>query len=302
MKIVDPATVDVMTDDHPTGALGMRHLSKGRADTPDNFMMVLAENLGHFQMIQHRHNFDQFRFCIRGDMNMGPHRTLREGHLGYFPEGASYGPQDDPPGPLALVVQFGGASGYGYMNMEQYRAGRAALNKSGRFEGAVYIRELSDGCLKKTFSINAIWEEALGEKMLLPAPRYDEPIFMNPRAYRWIPVKGHAGVARKLLGIFSERETVAEMWSLQPGCAYEFAAGSAIRLLFVFGGRGKAGSTPLGPHFAIHLDPSERSVVAADEEITILSFILPLVTDEEWTKPQEDAVAPVPNESVAEAT
>jgi len=56
MKIVDPASVAVITDDHPTGALGMRHLSQGRAGTPDNFMMVLAENLGHFQMVKHRHN------------------------------------------------------------------------------------------------------------------------------------------------------------------------------------------------------------------------------------------------------
>ncbi|MFI4994806.1 MAG: hypothetical protein ACHQAQ_03360 [Hyphomicrobiales bacterium] len=301
MKIVDPATVGVVTDDHPTGALGMRHLSQGRAGTPDNFMMVLAENLGHFQMVQHRHNFDQFRFCIRGDMNMGPHRTLREGHLGYFPEGASYGPQDDPAGPLALVVQFGGASGYGYMNMEQYRAGRAALNKSGRFEGPVYIRELGDGRVKKTFSINAIWEAALGEKLLLPAPRYDEPIFMNPRAYRSVPVKGHAGVARKLLGLFSERETMAEMWSLRPGAKYAFAARSAIRLLFVLEGGGKAGPAPLGQHFAIHLDPSEMIEIAAESEMTLLSFTLPLITDEEWTMPQEGAVEPIPNESVAEA-
>jgi hypothetical protein len=301
MKIVDPATVAVVTDDHPTGALGMRHLAQGRAGTPDNFMMVLAENLGHFQMVKHRHNFDQFRFCVRGDMTMSSDRKLREGHLGYFPEGTSYGPQDDPPGPLALVVQFGGASGYGYMNMEQYRAGRAALSKTGRFEGPVYIRDLGDGRLKKTFSINAIWEEALGERMLLPAPRYDEPVFMNPRAYRDVQVRGHEGVARKLLGVFSERETRAEMWSLASGAAYDFAAGDAILLLFVLEGRGTAAGQPLGAHFGVHLDASESIKVVAAEAMTLLSFTLPLVRDANWAEPQEDAEEPVPNESVADA-
>ena len=301
MKIVDPSTAALVTDDHPTGALGLRHLSQGRAGTADNFMMVLAENLGHFEMVRHRHNFDQFRFCIRGDMKMGPHRTLREGHLGYFPEGTPYGPQDDPQGQLALVVQFGGASGYGYMNMEQYRAGRASLSKSGRFEGPVYIRELGGGRLKKTFSINAIWEEAIGKKMLLPAPRYDEPIFMNPRAYRWVPLEGFETVFRKQLGVFSERETMAEMWSLRQGATHAFGADLAIRLLFVLEGQGKTHNAQLKAHFAVHLDPNEAIDITADCEMTLLSFTLPIVVDGTWTKPGEAAEEPVADESVTES-
>jgi hypothetical protein len=52
-------------------------------------------------------------------MNLGEQSILHESEIGYFPEGQTYGPQDDPLGDakpgerLQLVLQFGGASGLG---------------------------------------------------------------------------------------------------------------------------------------------------------------------------------------------
>lgn len=300
MKVVNPDTLRVFDDDHPTGALRQRYLLQGEDGSPENFMFSIADNVKRFQMVRHRHNFDQFRFTLSGDMSMGPHRTLREGCLGYFPEGSSYGPQDDPAGPTALVLQFGGASGYGYMSMEQYRAGRETLNKTGRFEGPVYIRPLPDGRTKKTFSINAIWEESLGAKLLIPAPRYDQPVFIDPRAFRWVPTKGAPGVFRKHLGTFSEREVMAEEWLVKEGAHLDLGTGSARRLLLVLDGRGTVGDEPLGRHFGIQIDPGEHARVVAREDLTLLSFYLPPV-GVEWTRPELESFEPVPGEAVAEA-
>ena len=297
MKVVDPATLKLFTDDHPTGALGQRYLFVGEDHTPENFMFSLAENRGRFQMVRHRHSFEQFRFAIAGDLNMGNGRSLREGCLGYFPEGAPYGPQDDQAGPVTLVLQFGGASGYGYMSPEQYRAGRAELKKVGHFEGPVFVRKLADGSVKKTFSINAIWEEALGSKMLLPAPRYDQPIFIDPKAFRWVPVKDAPGVQHKSLGSFSEREVKAELWQLDPGAKLKLASEDARRLMLVLEGQGKAAADRLGTHFGIQIDPGETATISADSKLTLLSFYLPPVS-REWTEPQLPSFEPVPGESV----
>ena len=294
MKVANIKDTEIVTDDHPTGALGFHYLLQGETGSPENFIMLVAENLGRFDMVRHRHNFDQFRFCISGDMEMGGGRRLKEGHLGYFPEGAPYGPQADDSGRIAMVIQFGGASGYGYMSPRQYRDGRESLSRTGSFEGPVYIRE-KDG--KKTFSINAIWEETMGAKMLIPAPRYDAPIFMNPEAYRWVPVMGRSGVLRKTLGTFSEREVKAEIWSLRSAASYEFIAGDATRLLFALEGHGKAGAQALETHGAVQLDPGESTEIHGEPELTLLSFTFPPV-NQDWLEAGLPSFEPVPGESV----
>jgi hypothetical protein len=299
MEVVDPDRLELFTDDHPTGALAQRYLLLGQDGTRENFMLSLAETVKRFAMVRHRHNFDQFRFALAGDMSMGPDRALREGHLGYFPEGTSYGPQDDEAGPKALVLQFGGASGYGYMSPGQYRAGRAALRQKGRFEGPVFIRELGGGQVKKTFSINAIWEEALGAKLLIPAPRYDKPVFINPEAFRFVPVAGARGVFRKALGTFSEREVAAEMWLMRAGTRFGLSGPAGIRLIFVLSGDGKAGAQPLGRHFALRAEPGETVPLEAESELKLLSFVLTPVA-EDWAEPELPSFEPVPGEAVPE--
>jgi hypothetical protein len=297
MQVVDPAMLKLYTDDHPTGVLAQRYLFVGDDNTPENFMFSIAENRGRFQMVRHRHSFDQFRFSIKGDLEMGNGRKLRENCLGYFPEGTPYGPQDDQAGPVTVVLQFGGSSGCGYLSPEQYRAGRAALNKVGRFEGPVFIREMADGTVRRTFSINAIWEEALGARMLLPAPRYDQPIFIDPAAFRWIPVKGAPGAWHKPLGTFSEREVRAEVWKIEAGATLEIASGEARRLMLVLDGAGRAAAQPLKQHFGIRVEPGEQAAIAAEVELTLLSFHMPPVNSG-WIQPSLPSFEPVPGESV----
>jgi len=41
---------------------------------------------------RHRHNFDQFRYVVSGEMNIAKGVDLHEGECAYFPEGTHYGP------------------------------------------------------------------------------------------------------------------------------------------------------------------------------------------------------------------
>jgi len=296
MDVVDANKLPIYDDDHPTKALRQRYLFEGTDNTRENYMFSIAETIGHFTMPRHRHNFDQFRFSLSGGMSIDPDRRLKEGQLAYFPEGSAYGPQDDQAGPIALVLQFGGASGYGYMSMGQYRAGRESLRGKGRFDGAVFIRDEGQPTQRKKFSINAIWEESLGEPMRIPTSRYDRPFFMNPAAYRWVPQKAK-GTYRKALGTFSERETVAEMWRIDAGATLSIPAEDSIRLMLVLDGEGTAGGEKIGKEFGIRLNPGESGDISAERELAILGFRLPTLT-EGWSEPEEPSFEPVPDESV----
>ncbi|MDR6575873.1 hypothetical protein [Pseudomonas extremaustralis] len=297
MKVVNPANLPVFADDHPTGALKQRYLFLGPDGSPENFMFSIAETTDRFAMVRHRHNFDQFRFALKGDMSMGGKRALREGHLGYFPEGTAYGPQDDQAGPVALVLQFGGASGYGYMSPDQYRRGRAELQEVGHFEGPVFVPNPEATGMRKAFSINAIWKQAMNAPLLIPAPRYDQSIFMNPKACRWIP-QAAPGVFRKALGTFSDREVCAEMWQVDVDSELQLSAGKARRLLFVLNGEGSANNEALGQWFGIQIDAGESATIKGGKsQLTLLSFVIPPVV-QQASAPQISSFEPVPGEAV----
>src|SRR5438105_3451298 len=119
MKVV-PFDADAFSMDHPMGTVSFNYLLMGKDERPtENFRYILGRQEGDFHMPRHRHNFEQIRLPLTGDMNLGEQGILHEGEIGYFPEGGTYGPQDDPLGAaqpgerLQLVLQFGaiGVSG-----------------------------------------------------------------------------------------------------------------------------------------------------------------------------------------------
>jgi len=78
MPVVDPDTLKLYTDDHPTGALAQRYLFVGDDLTPENFMFSIAETCGRFQMVRHRHSFEQFRFAFANAVSEEEAKELYE--------------------------------------------------------------------------------------------------------------------------------------------------------------------------------------------------------------------------------
>jgi hypothetical protein len=280
MKVVASQALD-WRKDHPTGSLAFKYLLTGDDRAADNFVLILARQDAHFSTERHRHNFDQFRFAIRGDMNVGQGIKLREGQLGYFTEGAPYGPQDDPldeaaPGErLHLTLQFGGATGHGYLGPDRLRACRDELRKHGEFVDVLYHRH--DG--KTLGGLDAVWQHAFRRKLEYPKPRYSEPIIIDPNSFRWKPGRDAAGVQRKHLGTFTEREIWAEIVRLRPGARWTPAGGDARQLLFVLSGSGTAGSARLTPHSSVQVDPGERIEIGSDDTMELLIFGLPPIAE-----------------------
>jgi hypothetical protein len=75
--------------DHPTGTVVFQYCLEGDPMSPENFMLVLGRQDGDFYMPRHRHNFEQIRLPLVGDMNIGEGLKLKKGQVGYFPGRAS---------------------------------------------------------------------------------------------------------------------------------------------------------------------------------------------------------------------
>ena len=257
--------------DHPSGAVVFQYCLEGDPGSPDNFMLVLGRQDHDFHMPRHRHNFEQIRLPLEGDMNIGEGPRLRQGQVGYFPEGLPYGPQDDPGQRLQLVLQFGGASGCGFMSMDQRLQARDELARTGRFEGPNYRHPSG----KLEWGLNVIWRHVFGERLKYPTPCYTQVVIADPERFNWIPVA--PDVARKFLGSFSEREAWVEMVRLKPGAHWSSVRSDARRLLFVVEGAGHCGPGGYGRYDAIQVEAGEALDIVAGGETRLFVMGLPPV-------------------------
>ena len=82
-----------------------------------------------------------------------------------------------------MVLQFGGASGNGYLSVEGREAANAALNKKGEFKKGKFIYRDENGVQQEVDGSAACFEEATGRKLEFAPPRYDDVVIMDPSAY-----------------------------------------------------------------------------------------------------------------------
>ena len=259
---------------HRSGGLIFRNLFKGTPGTPENFRLVISRHEGVYTSPRHRHNFDQVRFCLTGSLNVAPRVDLAEGEVGYFPEGAYYGPQvDSNPGRLSLTLQCGGASGQGFLSSEELRRGFEELSTRGRFEDGIYHHGDSR---RKQDSFEAIWEHVNGRRLEYPEPRYTGPILVKPENFTWLRIA--EGVERRLLGVFTERGTRLEFLRIGAGATFKLGEPDAFQLILTAEGEGRCGAEPLRHHSAIRIEAGESAeVTGGDEALALFVITLPLI-------------------------
>jgi hypothetical protein len=237
---------------------------------------------GDFNSPRHRHNFEQIRYQLEGVLDYGRDGKLVAGMVGYFPEAVHYGPQSQDPDIACktIVLQFGGASGSGYLQPREVKAGMEELREFGEFkDGVFHRRDGAPGILRGKSNMDAyqaIWEHVHGRAMVYPKGRYDAPIMMEAASFAWAPVKGAGGVSEKLFGVFTERRTEARLVKLAPGAHCE-VAGRSVYL--VLSGAGTVGGEPLKKFTTVFLDTGERGTLEARETTELLHYGLPDLSD-----------------------
>jgi hypothetical protein len=257
---------------HRGGTFHYRHLLEGKAGERGSFHLGIGQQDGDFVSPRHRHNFDQFRFQLEGTSNFDRNGKMEAGTLGFFPEGAAYGPQSSEGRSVTAVLQFGGASGNGYLSPQEVAAGTEELKKFGTFEAGVFRRNDDSEGRRSSDAYQAIWEYVHGRRMDYPKPRYRDPIMLDPQNYAWRPLSGMSGVSEKPLGTFTERQCGAALLKLARGAIYRAGERSVY---LVLSGTGIAYDGPYRPLTALHLDEGETADLVARDESVVLRLVLP---------------------------
>jgi hypothetical protein len=254
------------------GTFHYRNLMEGTPGTIDNFQLSMGRNDKDFVSPRHRHNFEQFRFQLEGDLNFARDGVMKPGMVGYFPEGTYYGPQTSEGEATTFVLQFGGSSGQGYLSRQEVNQGMAELRKSGTFEAGVYRRNEGEPGKRNTDGFQAIWEHVNGRPLQFPKARYDKPVMMDQAGYEWVAVADQPGVHEKLLGVFTERRSESSVIRLDAGA---MLTGQGRGIYLAYKGAGKVDGQPLRPLTTVFLECGERATFKAEQETEMIHFGLP---------------------------
>lgn len=280
MKIVQTDEVSVTGSPRVRGGSG--HSSQIMFDSDvlardpnrsDNFFMQISYvEEGEFSSPRHRHNFEQFRYMIAGEADY-PEGTMTDGTLGYFPEGAYYGPQEKLVGSI-VILQFGGPSGSGYVDRKQMKAAFEELKalNTGYFEDGTYYRNPGIDGPPQQDGNEAMIEHVRKQKMVYPQAQYSTPILINTNAFPWTPVDGVKGVKEKSLGTFSSAKVRSARYCLELGANFE-ASGRGAYL--VLSGAGRLNGEPYRKLTALYLESGETATFTASETSDILLLGLP---------------------------
>jgi mannose-6-phosphate isomerase-like protein (cupin superfamily) len=274
MKIVhfDQAQ-ETVGSSHRGGQSTYFRMFDGEEGSPGNFSLIVATSPGRFSP-RHRHNFEQFRYQLKGIADYGRTGKLKPGMLGYFPEAVHYGPQTQEEGETlsVLVLQFGGPSGSGYLGRAGQLSATEELRKFGEFRDGVFRRREDVEGKRNKDAFEAIWEHVNQRPLVYPSPRYEAPILMDPESFGWISQAGSSGLARKNLGIFSEAECGIAMVKIDPGA--HFVANGRREIFVVLKGTGLIESEPYRRLSAVQLD-GDAVTITAEESTELLHFRLP---------------------------
>lgn len=270
-SLAEPGVVGSMRE----GILAIKVLLTGQDDSPNNYVvMTNRTGSGGWATPRHRHNFDQIRFILKGSYPYAPGKSMPEGWVGYFPESVYYGPQDRPEGLEMLTLQFGGASGNGFLSVARREAANEALKSKGQFKNGIFTYYDETGKKHNVDGSQACFEEATGQTLTFAKPRYDSLVMMDPASYDWIP-EAASGISSKWLGTFTERQARVGFTRLEAGVSLTAGQQSSMELMFLKSGKVSVEGREYGPHSAFEFGPGEALSIEALEPSEFFRLVLP---------------------------
>ncbi len=279
MKIAHGDEVSPFNDNTSvrSGKVDKQLLLEGEPGSPDNFKFGLFGQHEGFFSPRHRHNFCQYRVAISGVCDYGAGGKMTPGTVGFFTEGAYYGPQGPDAGDsYTATLQFGGPSGQGYVTMAQKAVAKEALSKIGVFENGVFRRNADVPGKRNMDGFEALWEQAAGRELVYPEAAYEFPVLMHPENFQWIAMEGVSGVEEKALGTFLDCRIPCALYRLSPGSTFQ-AKGRGVYL--VLSGGGLLEGDNYRRFTSVYLDTGETAQFKVAEVSEVLLMGLPNLAD-----------------------
>lgn len=280
MKIVQIDDVP-LTSSHSRGGSGHRNryiLTSATLNRDpnrlDNFYFGISYlEKGEFHTPRHRHDFSQYRYMIEGEADYHVGAPQTDGVLGYFPEGAYYGPQKDGAG-VIVICQFGDASGNGYIDRDEMRKALVELRgrNEGVFEDGVYYRNPGIEGKPVQDGNEALFEYIRGRPVAYPPTGYLHTILIDSHGLPWTPIDVFSGAWEKEMGVFGPCKTPTGQYRLDPGASLVLA-GRGVYL--VLSGAGRVEDQPYAAHTTVYLETGEHARFEASAETVLLFLGLP---------------------------
>ena len=271
------------TDSSIDGQKGvMKCLFSGDIGQSGNFMLVATEGaLETGYHPRHAHSFDQIRYAFRGDVKfLSNNRLIREGSVAYFPAGTSYGPYPGDHGGEMLAIQYESFQKANYFDLgsDEMREAVEVLSRTGTIKDGVYSWVDDQGRKHSKDSMTALTEYLRKGPEVIPKPRFEEPIVMNPKNFSWLPTSD--GCFTKEFGSFNEPKTTIGMVKLPPSGSHTLSFDARITLVMVVSGVITVGDDELKGKDAIRLDRGETQKVSSVDGAELLYFGLPDIIQE----------------------
>lgn len=252
------------------GEVAHKRVFEGAEGSPDNYMLVMSKEPKSYYSPRHRHPWDQIRYCLEGKIPIAKGLYVQGGEIAYFPESAHYGPQEGGEDRIVLLLQFGGASGLGFIGPDRVKQARVELAEQGRFADGVYSRDTAAG-RRNWDAYEAIWLHVMGGDLSYAAAAYKTPIVMRPEALAWLPTS-EDGVLVKNIGLFPHRGLSINALRLERGGVCRLPANGSLRLLFVTEGAGTCGSVQLMRWSAMRLQPGEGAELRTTDGLELVEL------------------------------
>ena len=197
MKIVQTDEIPLKRGlEHRGGMFHGRNMMEGEPGAIDNFQLSFGQMGGDFVSPRHRHNFEQIRFQLEGELNFARDGKLMAGMVGYFPEAVYYGPQSQEPNRARPSCCSSAAPAAAAICRRRRSSRHGGAQREGEFKDGVFRRRAEGEGKRNIDGYQAIWEHANGRPMAYPKPRYPQPIMMDPANYEWVPLADRPACAR----------------------------------------------------------------------------------------------------------
>ena len=262
-SLINLEDVPVIERQHArAGLFKSQSLLNGIEGSPDNFFLQMSQTFSDFESPRHRHNFDQIRIQLKGIADFARDGVMHPGSIAYFPEGVFYGPQSIDGESSTLVLQFGGASGDGYISEARFQSGVEALKSKGTFEKGVYSKVNELGKKINQDAYEAVWEFIHQTELNYTQSEYSAPVFMNAELFEVqldTRVDHPPGVLRKSLGVFSKRKLEIRILMVQSDASANLRENS---FGFVLSGEGEFNGEPFMKNATMKTEKTQANIIA----------------------------------------
>lgn len=220
---------------------------------------------------RHKHNFDQIRMVIKGEMRLGKTIVACPGDVVYFPESVKYGPTYYEDGQMFLLQWPGASEGSFYIHYDdvvKVLDEMRALGGEIDFErGGVW--RYSDGRLEDVWE--ALGQHAFGRPVVYGTPRFGDVVVMRSAGCNSTPAKAGKNVAVKHLAYLGEVGPNIKILEMGAGSVLEGAVAESQQIWTSFEGEFVYQGKSYEPRSVLYLPAgAKRESVYSNEGAKVL--------------------------------